>query len=337
MAINKYALIRYQTLDKCFRNTGRNYYFEDLLDSCNKALFEHDPDSEGIKRRQLFDDITFMESEAGYGVELDKIRDGKKFIYRYVDVNFSINNQPLNETEANQLKSAIQVLSRFKGLPQFEWVSEISTKISSGLELESGQADIIGFDSNEYLKGINFLGDLFNAVHYKKVLKISYQSFKREQPADYEIHPYYLKQYNNRWFLLGHNTEVKRLTILALDRIVSFVEIKGKYIKNKDIDFNEYFEDIIGVTKPEEVDVVKIELWFSKEEAPYVLTKPLHGSQRKIKNDSEGLIISIEVIPNYELEKLILSFGERVQVKGPKSFINSIKSRLKKASASYNS
>lgn len=335
MAINKFALIRYQALDRCFRNTGRNYNLDDLLESCNNALFDYDSNTEGIKRRQLYDDISFMESEAGYSIELEKVRDGKRVYYRYADPNYSINNQPLNETESNQIKSALMILSRFKGLPQFEWVSEISTKISSGLELESGQNEIIGFDSNEYLKGIDFLGELFNAIHYKKVLTISYQSFKRTEPIDFEIHPYYLKQYNNRWFLFGFNPVVNRLSNLALDRIISFTELKKKYVKNKDIDFNEYFEDIIGVTKPDDKDPEKIELWFSKGEAPYILTKPIHGSQRKIKNEDDGLVISIEVIPNYELEKLLLSFGENCKVLRPAGVRKKLAERARAAFQSY--
>lgn len=335
MAINKFALIRYQVLDRCFRNTGKIYYLEDLLDACNSALYEYDPKTEGIKRRQLYDDISFMESEAGYGIELEKIRDGKRVYYRYADPNYSINNQPLNETEANQIKSALMILSRFKGLPQFKWVSEISTKISSGLELETGQSEIIGFDANEYLKGIDFLGELFNAIQYKKVLLISYQSFKRAEPIEMEIHPYYLKQYNNRWFLFGENPDVHRLSNLALDRIISITELKKKYNKNKETDFNEYFEDIIGVTKPENSDPVKVELWFSADEAPYIITKPIHGSQKKIKFDQSGLIISIEVIPNYEMEKLILSFGENCKVLNPSTIRKKIEGRWKLCMLNY--
>jgi predicted DNA-binding transcriptional regulator YafY len=335
MAINKYALIRYQALDRCFRNPGRNYYFEDLLEACNAAIFEYDENSEGIKRRQLFDDINFMESDAGYGIELDKIRDGKRVYYRYTDTNYSINNQPLNETETNQIKSALMILSRFKGMPQFEWVSEISAKISSGLELEEGLNEIISFDSNEYLKGIDLLGDLFNAIHYKKTLEIKYKPFKGEKEYVFEIHSYYLKQFNNRWFLFGLNKELDKISNLALDRIVELKEIKRKYIPSKKIDFTEYFEDIIGVTKPDGAKITKIELLFSPSEAPYIITKPIHGSQKKIKLNENGLLISIEVVPNYELEKLILSFGENLKVVGPKVFRDKLVKRLEAVAKIY--
>jgi predicted DNA-binding transcriptional regulator YafY len=329
MSINKNALIRYQTLDKCFSNTGKRYFIEDLLEACNKAIYDYDGARDGIKRRQLFDDISFMESDAGYGIELDKIRDGKKSYYRYSDPKFSINNKPLNETEAIQIKSALLILARFKGLPQFEWVSEITAKIQSGLEMEEGLGEIISFDSNEYLTGIERLGDLFNAIHYKKVLKIIYRPFKSEKDLVFEIHPYYLKQYNNRWFLFGLNKNLDKISNLALDRITDMVEINIKFVQNKEIDFVEYFQDIIGVTKPDDSDPIKIQLLFSPSEAPYVQTKPIHGSQKKIQSDKNGLLISIEVIPNYELEKLILSFGEKVKVISPLIIKNKIKNRVK--------
>ena len=82
MATNKHAIIRYRTLDKCFSNRGRKYYLNDLLDACNEALFEEDPNSKGIKKRQLYDDIRFMESEAGYAIELEKKKDGRDVYYR---------------------------------------------------------------------------------------------------------------------------------------------------------------------------------------------------------------------------------------------------------------
>lgn len=128
-----------------------------------------------------------------------------------------------------------------------------------------------------------------------------------------------MKQYNNRWFLFGLNNEYKTISNLALDRIVSFENMKIKYVKNASINFNEYFEDIIGVTMPEKGKLTKIELLFSNDEAPYILTKPIHGSQKKIKHDEKGLLISIDVIPNIELEKLLLSFGENIVVVNPAS------------------
>ncbi len=335
MATNKHAQIRYKVLDSCFRNTGRNYSFEDLMDSCNNALAEIDPKSGGISVRTLRDDIAFIESDAGWSADIERVKAGKKSYYRYRDPNFSINNQPLNQTELTQINSALEIISRFNGMPQFAWVNEIVTKINNGFEMQDNTSSIISFDSNQYLKGIEHLGELFNAINSSKAIKMVYRPFKSDHDIDLVLHPYYLKQYNNRWFLFGLNDKYKSISNMALDRIVSFETITLKFIKNKSINFNEYFEDIIGVTMPDKGKLVKIELLFTNEEAPYVLTKPIHGSQKKKKHDENGLILTIEVIPNIEFEKLILSFGDKVKVISPKKISDLFKSKYISASKLY--
>ena len=258
-----------------------------------------------------------------------------KSYYRYRDPNFSINNQPLNQTELTQINSALEIISRFNGMPQFAWVNEIVTKINNGFEIQDDSSSIISFDSNQYLKGIEHLGDLFNAINSSKAIKMVYRPFKSDHDIDLVLHPYYLKQYNNRWFLFGLNDKYKSISNMALDRIVSFETITLKYIKNKSINFNEYFEDIIGVTMPDKGKLAKIELLFTNEEAPYVLTKPIHGSQKKKKHDENGLTLTIEVIPNIEFEKLILSFGDKVKVVSPNKISDLFKSKYISAAKLY--
>jgi len=336
MATNKNALIRYKVLDNCFRNPGRRYFIGDLIDACEKVLAEIDPDSNGISRRQIFEDIAFMESKEGWEIELAKLRDGKKVFYRYADINFSINNMPLNEVEINQLKAAVDILSQFKGMPQFEWVNELVPKLKQGIASDEASATIMEFDSNQYLKGIEHLGPLHNAIFYKKVLSVSYQPFENETPFEVVMHPYFLKQYNNRWFLFGYNPEKDKFDWnLAIDRIVSIKEIKGKYHKNATIDWQEYFEDIIGVTKPIDATVENVVLHFTGKTGNYMETKPLHGSQEPKWLDDQTLEVKLQLIINYELERLILSYADSVSVIQPLSLAKAIKNRLKEALNNY--
>ncbi|MEA3495548.1 MAG: WYL domain-containing protein [Bacteroidota bacterium] len=335
MSFNKNALIRYHTLDKCFRNPGKMYFWDDLLENCNTAIQDLEPNQKGIRRRQLFLDIRFMESEQGWSIPLERLRFGRKVYYRYYDISFSIKNQPLNEIEAMQIKSALLILSRFKGMPQFEWINEIIARIEQSISIKQDSQSVISFDSNDYLKGIHYLGDFFNAIIYKEVLKISYKLFTSDEQKEFEIHPYYIKQYNNRWFLFGLNPSYNELTNLALDRIENFSKLNKTYIENEKYDFEEYFEDIIGVSIPPKAKLTKIDIKISQTLAPYIKTKPLHGSQKKIKDDKNELIISIEIIPNYEFEQLILSFGNQVEILNPQNIKEEIKSRLKKALSNY--
>jgi predicted DNA-binding transcriptional regulator YafY len=332
MATNKNALIRYKVLDKCFRNPGKRYFIEDLISECEIVLLEIDPESNGISRRQIFEDMAFMESKEGWSIDLEKHRDGKRVYYRYADNSFSINNMPLNEMEVNQLRAAMDILSQFKGMPQFEWINEMVPKIQQGITTDQESTSIIEFDNNQYLKGIEHLGPLYNAVFYKKVLKISYQPFENDAPFYVEIHPYFLKQYNNRWFLFGYNPENGKYDWnLAIDRIVEIKEIKGKYNKNTKIDWHDYFEDIIGVTKPADSDPEKVVLHFKGKTAKYMETKPLHGSQKSRWLDNNSLEITLSLIINYELERLLLSYADSVSVLKPKNLAIALKNRLKEA------
>lgn len=238
MATNKNALVRYKILDNCFRNNGRKYFINNLIEECNKALFELDSLSNGISRRQIFEDILFMQSSEGWSIPLSKIREGRKIYYRYEDPNFSINNMPLNSFEVHQLQLALDILSQFKGMPQFEWVHELIPKLKQGMIYDNQlNSTIIDFDSNKYLKGIENLGLLYNAIYNKKVLSINYQPFNLNQSYNLKIHPYYLKQYNNRWFLYGYSPEKERFDWnMALDRIVEINEINENYHENLHID-----------------------------------------------------------------------------------------------------
>ena len=334
MATNKNATIRYLALDKCFRNPGKRYYIEDLIDACNDALLDIDANSTGVKRRQIYEDIKFMQDSRGFEAPIESIKDGRKAFYRYTDLNFSINNQPLNEKEAQQLKESLLTLSRFKGMPQFEWVEEMKARLEQTFHLKS-EDNIISFEENPYLTGREYIGNIYNAIVNKRVLKIVYKPFKADKELIFKIHPYHLKQYNNRWFLFGLNNEYQNITTLALDRIQNITESKINHIDNVDIDFSEYFEDIIGVSVDNSKQAEKVILKVKEELLPYITSKPIHGSQ-KIKKNSDGeALIELELQLNYELESLLLSFGERVEVLKPEVLRTSITERIKLLNEKY--
>ncbi len=335
MSINKNAILRFRVLDKCFRNPGKKYFIEDLIDLCSNALFEESSLSNGISRRQIFEDIKFMESKNGWNIPLERIRDGHRVYYRYSDLSFSINNQPLNESEENQLKEALLTLSRFKGMPQFEWVDEISARLDSGLGLSHNNEKIIEFDQNNFLKGLEFITPIYNSILYKKAINIEYKSFKQDISQSIIFHPYYLKQYNNRWYVFGKNDASQFIMNLALDRITAIEESKKKYIPNKSIDFNEYFEDIIGVTLNNEGKVEEVVIKVSNELLPYIKTKPIHGSQKLKEQGASHTLVSLDLIPNYELESLILSYGEGLEVLQPKLLREKIKKRIELINNNY--
>jgi len=334
MPINKNAVLRYQVLDKCFRNTGRKYCIDDLVEACNEALQDLEGINISVNKRQLYYDIRFMESEQGWSVPLEKIEFGKRIYYRYSEPDFSINNQPLNETEANQIRSAMLVMSRFSGLPQFEWINEIIPILNAKLGLIKTDRQVIEYESNVDLKGLDFLPALFNAIVNKNALKISYKAFKNSESIAFFFHPYYLKQYNNRWFVFGLNDALNNpYWNLAIDRIQSIEDSNQHYIYTE-IDWQDYFYDIIGVTKPENVEPEEIILLFNQDSAPYVITKPLHPTQ-KVKETEIGLEVKIRVIPNFELKRTIMSYGKNATVVSPESLRNYIIENIEECRKNY--
>jgi len=335
MPATKHALIRYKVLDQCFRSK-KKFYIEDLIRACEEVLLEIDPDSNGISLRQIRDDIAFMKSKEGWGIELGNFKDGKKMYYRYENTEFSINNMPLNDLEIEQLKSAFDILTQFKGMPQFEWIYELLPKLKVGMAPTGTTEAIMDFEFNADLKGIGHLGELYTYIGARKVLKISYQPFGAKEPFEVIIHPYYLKQYNNRWFLFGYNPEVDKPDWnLPLDRIVSYQTQRLTYRQNTTINWEEYFDDIIGVTRPMGSIVETVVLHFTGRTGYYIETNPLHMSQKPKWLDTETFEARLEVIRNYELERLILSYADSVKVIQPEILAEVIATRLENGFRQY--
>jgi predicted DNA-binding transcriptional regulator YafY len=334
MPTTKNATIRYQALDRCLRNPGRRYNIDDLVEACNDALIDFEPACSGVKKRQVYDDIRFMQDSQGFNAPIETFKEGRVAYYRYDDPNFSINNQPLNQHEAQQLKEALLTISRFKGMPQFEWIEEIKARLEQSFNLKS-QENIISFEENEFLKGREFIGDLYNAIINKQTLLIQYKPFKAEENIQFEIHPYHLKQFNNRWFLFGWNEIESHISTIALDRISSISMSNSQYKPNIEFDFKEFFDDVIGVSVPYDGKPQKIVLKIDAEQWPYIKTKPLHGSQKVKEINEHFTIIEVTLIPNYELESLILSHIDRIEVLSPESLRQHIKDKINLLSEKY--
>lgn len=315
MATNRHAQIRYTVLDRCFSNFNRLYNYDALLEEVNTVLYELG--TEGVKLRQLQYDIEHMKSDEGWAIELDEdLKIGRKKVFRYTDKNFSIANHPLNVNDAEQLETTLAILSRYKHRAEFSWLEELIPRMEQAFDLvSSGENGLIGYQENIDLKGRQHLGTLFNLILKRKKTKVIYEPYGKPQ-QEVVICPYYVKQYNNRWFLFCYNEVYQTISNYPLDRIESITELAEDF-KPSEINWMDYFEDIIGVTKPKGLDIELIKLKFSKNRINYALTKPLHGTQKTDNSDETGHTITIEVIPNPELYQLILSFGEDVEVISP--------------------
>ena len=321
---------RLRVLDQCLRS-GHAYSGKELTEFINREL-ELRGEPTITSRTTLMDDLLNIENE--YHTVILRKKHGRQTTYQYENPNFSIFSTELSEDDILHLDQALDILQRFDGMPEADWVSELSARLNLYMSNHKEVRAAVGFESSMYNKGMEHFTPLFNAIRKKTTVELRYQSFKMQEPQTLIVHPYYLKQYNNRWFLFCCNGDYTNLSNYPLDRILS-VKLAHVPYRESHIDFDDYFADVLGVTKREGQQAEKILLRFPKNEYPYVATKPWHGSQKKVAEDDRSVTIELNVVINYELEQKILSWGDFVEVLKPVSLVRIISHRLEIASLKY--
>ena len=317
MAQNKNALIRYKTIDKCLQNKYRQWTLDDLIEACSEALFEYEGKETSVSKRTIQLDIQMMRSEKlGYNAPI-AVYD-KKY-YHYEEEDFSITDIPLTENDINVLTETVSMLKQFKDFSLFNDVSDILQRLEDKIYAEKSHTQpVIHLDKNENLKGLHFLDEIYQAIIKKVVLVITYKSFKSREAQQLTFHPFILKEFNNRWFLVGKTKGSQPITNLALDRIEKIDYDFTIPFLEETFNAEVYYKNIVGVTVNQGLYPVKIELWIDQMNAPYVITKPLHHSQKILQTNEDGsIIIHLFLIPNYELERLLLGFGNGLEILKP--------------------
>ena len=335
MAINKNALIRYKTIDRCLQNYHRKWTLDDLIEACSEALYEFEGKTTQVSRRTIQLDIQNMRSEKlGYNAPIEVYE--KKY-YRYEDPDFSITDIPLTESDMDILTESMEMLKQFKDFSLFAELNGVIQKLEDKIYREkTQQAAIIHIDKNEHLKGLNYLDTLYQAILKKIVLNITYKSFKARDSSSFIFHPYLLKEFNNRWFVVGYREHWTEVQTLALDRILEIdYELKTPY-RQEEFDADRYYYHTFGVTVMKDAQLIEVVLWIDQANAPYVLTKPFHHSQELIEQrEDQSVVIRLKVHHNFELERLILGFGNAMEVLEPSVLRRRIHWKLKQAYGRY--
>lgn len=341
MSLNKLALIRYKTIDACLQNRHRRWTLEMLIEAVGDALYEYEGIRTGVSRRTIQTDIQNMRSDKlGYNAPIAVI--DKKY-YTYEDPKFSIHQSGVNEADIQKVSEITDMLKYFSGFSFFGEIQELVAQLESKIfKKQSKSYNLIQFETNPLLKGIDLIQPIFQAIREKTVLAITYQSFNATAPNTNHFSGYVLKEFRNRWFLLAQSHHRKTLDTLALDRMVKIEPAPQETFKQPapDLDFDAYYDNLIGVTKNPASVAQKVILEISPAHSPYILTKPFHASQEILRplnseQPDKGAIISVQVVLNFELEREILGFGEDMKVLSPRYLTRKIQNRLQKAARAY--
>lgn len=336
MPVDKHKIERLQILDKLLKDKRRFYTFDDLLAKLKDEMVEKHNSS--ISVRTLRSDIKDLREfvKGKNKIITTPGNDGKKRFYRYENQTHTMFSTELSENEYMVIQDALKALSKYRGLDGYNWLDTtlLNLEFKFGFR-PSNRADeeVVSFQYVENSDSNRWLSTVIDATTMRTTLSIVYKPFGKDE-REWTIHPWYVKQYNNRWFLFGYVDEEEQLKNVALDRILELKTTTKYFKRNHDINFKRYFKDVIGVSVPSDDQVVEdIILKFSPGRFPYVKTKPLHRSQEVL--DEEQGIIKISVIQNRELEAQILYFGKDVEVLSPESLRTKIKENIEKSLANY--
>ena len=236
------------------------------------------------------------------------------------------------------MSEAVEVLRQFKGFSYFTEMSEIVNRLEDHIaSARMKTTPVIDFEKNESLKGLDYLDTIYHAIVNEHPLHLKYRSFKARSANSFIFYPYLLKEYRNRWFVFGVRKSGRILQNLALDRIHSLeVLSREPFIKNTFFDPNTFFDDLVGVTKNSGSKAEKVGFKVAANEAPYILTKPIHHSQRTIETLEDGsVILEIEVVINHELERVFFGYANGIQVLYPQTLVELIEKKLRRAVEQY--
>ena len=335
MATNKNALIRYKTLDKCLQNRSRKWTLDDLIEQCSDALYEYEGKHSNVSKRTVQLDIQMMRSDKlGYNAPI--VVQGRKY-YTYADELYSITQLPIDKIDMDILEESMEMLKQFKDFSLFSEMEGVIQKLEDKIYRESKQkSPIIHMDKVDNLRGLHHLDTLYQAILKQLVLEVEYQSFKARTSTVITFHPYILKEFNNRWFLIGRVDKQERIINMAIDRIISIDYNLAIDYSQYDFDADEYYKNTYGVTVLDDKSILDIIMKVDRYHAPYILTKPIHHSQKFVERQKDGsVILTLHLHNNFEIQRRILGYGAGVEILKPRRLRGQIKKILRKASDAY--
>ena len=316
MANTKDYSMREMILDQCL-SSGKEFTREALQAAVNKALLQRGMQAVTSKVTILKDldemNEKFYRMYEVYGIVSEKR--GRFHYYRYRDGIESIYNRELTADEIEKLQEVRSLLQGLRGMPQLEWVDQMSARFDQQI---MGQTRTVASFEEGTAGDNQFFQQLFNACVQRQTLTIEYQRFGLET-KERVIYPYYLKQYLRRWYLFATIKDHDFVTCFSLDRIVSARENNDEAYRETTIGFNHYFDDIVGVTHPQDGVVEEVVIEGDSWAEYYLRTLPIHPLQQLERLDEGGCRVTMDVMLNPELEREILSYGEHLRVKAPES------------------
>ncbi|MCB9262513.1 MAG: WYL domain-containing protein [Flavobacteriales bacterium] len=327
MAANKESLVRYRAINRCLIEY-KIATQDNLIDACTEAIGTY------VSWRTIASDIKAMRSneQLGYFAPIETVK-GEG--YRYAEKGYSIDSIPLKKEELTAISFAANLLKQYSNIELFSTFSGAVEKLSERVDLHLKQNNttelghIISFETSTADGGSKFINEMLQHIRQQTAIEVEYHSFSSNKTSIQVLHPYFLKEYRNRWYVIGFHEKYKELRTLALERINWLKPDYKTTYRPSNFDAESYYQNAIGVSitnqKPQ-----KVVLAVSPQEYLFLKTQPLHHSQKTIEESENEIIIELHVILNYELKSQLLSFGSGIRVIEPPELSGFIKNEAAK-------
>ncbi len=308
MAVTSNALLRHITIDACLRDAAHKYTLQDLIAACTRAIKENSKeklkDNFTVSTRTVQLDLQFMrDRKKGYNAPIVVYE--QKY-YRYKEPNYSIGNANVKQTNLAPLSEIAETLRRYTKISGMESLTGAMDIIRDVIDNKvNGSSKNIRYPKYPKISGGQFADVVKDAVVHRKVLSLSHINEKTGNTQQIIFYPLYMKVWKDRWYALGYEEGRKGIHVIAIDTINSYSYAILPFPGNYTFNAEEYFSDIIGVTKPEDD---KVEITFSARQslAGLLNINPVHKSQKLIQKDEHGTCTyRITVIPNDELYRFV--------------------------------
>lgn len=207
--------------------------------------------------------------------------------------------------------------------------------LSVGYKLERHKAIKDRIILEDLFTGDELLSTVLDSLHNNTRLLITYKSFSSDQASTFEVEPYCLRMFRQRWYVVARSIGFERPRIYALDRIVNAQPTGHSFKYPEDFSAKDFFAASYGIIVDETMDAESVELKVHSSHVGYMRSLPLHRSQQETKQDAEYSIFRLTLAPTFDFEQKILSMGEYVEVLTPEWLRKRIAMRVNKMKEQY--
>ena len=317
-SLNKQALLRYRIIDELI--SRKNYpTMQDIINLCEDRLGKE------FSKETIQKDIEAMKNDLSLAYEAPIKYNRTYRGYEYTDKDFSLQKVNLTDTEFDILENTIDILSQFKGT-QFSnnyktAIDKVSTVIRQ--EKENRQNPIISLTPQSEYVGLALIDNFIQYI--KKRIPISVVYAKNNEFTGDIIHPYMLKEYKSRWYVVAYSEILNEIKSFDIRYLYDIYELTSRKFIDKEFNADSYFKDSLGVGIIEGLKE-KIQIEFNKLVYDEINSIPIHPSQKIIKHKANGnFIVEIEIYVSNEFFNEVLSFGSSAIVLKPKWIVGMMK------------